>query len=192
MWCLLCLVFEVEQTAVYHTAKQVMVGQHRHENECAAKPTQQFPTSLHPHCWALHDGQSLQERIRTNAIGLLTISTLLTYRAAHQEERRFIRRYIRGALGPTWCNMLGKNMFACIEDTSAGVRRPRTSAGSTPAPKVKDAGRGAAAQTWPHPSLERVSSASRRARQPIELGTIDTSVAVPPSPYSDGRNSLAL
>lgn len=109
---------------------------------------------------------------------------------ALQEERRYISRYIRGAWGPTWCSMLGKNMFACIEDTSAGVRKPRTSTDTPPAPKIKAAGRTSAAQTWPYSSEEEVSDSSGCPRRPVELGNVDPPVAVPPAPCSGGSNDL--
>ncbi|CAN0169641.1 unnamed protein product [Scytosiphon promiscuus] len=40
-----------------------------------------------------------------------------------KEERAFVRRYIRGTWTRTWCNMVRSNIFACVRDTSRGVRR---------------------------------------------------------------------
>ncbi|CAM9575765.1 unnamed protein product [Ectocarpus sp. 8 AP-2014] len=48
-----------------------------------------------------------------------------------KEERKFIRGYIFRAWGPTWCRMLGSNVFACVADTTRGTRRVNTSAART-------------------------------------------------------------
>lgn len=48
-----------------------------------------------------------------------------------REERKFIRGYIFRAWGPTWCRMLGSNVFACVADTTRGIRRVNTSAART-------------------------------------------------------------
>ncbi|CAM9800080.1 unnamed protein product [Ectocarpus fasciculatus] len=48
-----------------------------------------------------------------------------------KEERKFIRGYIFRAWGPTWCRMLGGNVFACVADTTRGIRRVNTSAART-------------------------------------------------------------
>lgn len=76
-----------------------------------------------------------------------------------QEERKFVRRYIRRTWASTWCKMLGKNMFACVKDTSAGIRRPQASTPDAPnAPSRAAVVHGTAAPTEFH-TAERLSSA---------------------------------
>ena len=82
-------------------------------------------------------------------------------------------------------------MFACVEDTTAGVRKPRISTDAHPAPKSRTAGRMGAAQSGPYPSPRGSSGAGGRLRRPAELGTLNTPVAVvaPPAPLQ-GRYDL--
>eukprot|EP00903_Cladosiphon_okamuranus_P018718 g17231.t1 len=47
-----------------------------------------------------------------------------TYSAAEREERDLIRRYALRMWGPTWCRMVGSNIFACMRDTREGIRDP--------------------------------------------------------------------
>lgn len=60
---------------------------------------------------------------------------------SEQEEKNaqtVVRRYSRGLWARTFCTMLRYNLFACVRDTSEGIRRPRTTA--------------SAARTGPYPS----------------------------------------
>lgn len=98
--------------------------------------------------------------------------------APKQETRRFVRRYIFRAWGGTWCQMLRTNLFSCLEDTTEGVRRPRNTSGTPPAPTSKGSGRLAAAATGPYPTLGSSSDGTVRPRRPIELGTVNTPVVV--------------
>eukprot|EP00903_Cladosiphon_okamuranus_P017691 g16290.t1 len=40
---------------------------------------------------------------------------------ADAQESRFVRHYVRRAWFPTWCTMLGNNVFACARDTREGI-----------------------------------------------------------------------
>lgn len=105
-----------------------------------------------------------------------------THLAATQEKRKFVRRYVCRAWAATWCRMLRKNMFACVEDTSEGVRRPRISTGNPPAPASKSARRIAAAPTGPYPAPSRPRSDNVCPPRPAALDTINTPVVVAPTP----------
>jgi len=96
--------------------------------------------------------------------------------AEEEEERKFTARYVRTSWARTWCTMLGKNIFACLQDTAAGVdAKPR---------------RAAAARTGPHPALDPGDDADGQEEfEPRRLGsntvgTVNTPLAVV-SPLSE-------
>lgn len=76
------------------------------------------------------------------AVHARSVLNLITWQAEAQENR-FVRHYIRRAWFPTWCTMLGNNVFACARDTREGVRPPRSS------PLARDNIVGPAAKTGP-------------------------------------------
>lgn len=78
--------------------------------------------------------------------------------------------------------MLRKNVIACVEDTSEGVRRPRISTGDPLVPASKDARRIIAAPTGPYPILDNPSCVDVCRRRPAALGAINTPVVVAPAP----------
>eukprot|EP00904_Undaria_pinnatifida_P013952 jgi/Undpi1/9688/HiC_scaffold_27.g12144.m1 len=120
----------------------------------------------------------------TSAVIIAKVRSVMCKRCSgsRREERRFIRRYIRGAWASTWCSMLGKNMFACIEDTSAGVRRPPASVGDPPPARMKTPGRVTAAPSGPYLSSGGCPDKSEGPRRPGTLGTHHTPIAVPQTP----------
>lgn len=96
----------------------------------------------------------------------------------------FKKRYVRNAWAHTWRIMLGKNIFACLRDTAAGVDAIRGGPART-----------AAARTGPHPPLGiRGDVDGEYISQPRRLdgntvGTISTPLAVlPPRPEAVGFN----
>lgn len=100
--------------------------------------------------------------------------------ASKQEKRKFVRRYVFRSWGAAWCSMLRENMFACVQDTREGVRRPRSAAGTAPVSSIKAAtGRMAVAPTEPYPALRSPSGGDVCPHGPIELGSIDTPINTP-------------
>ncbi|CAM9250711.1 unnamed protein product [Hapterophycus canaliculatus] len=98
-----------------------------------------------------------------------------------EEERKFTKRYVRAVWARIWCTMLGKNLFACFRDTSAGISQPSTRTVGARAPTGPTA-----ARTGPYPPLflgESVGSTEdSQPRRPPELGTLNTPVSVRPAP----------
>lgn len=97
-----------------------------------------------------------------------------SHRAATQEKRRFVRRYLFTAWGATWCRTIRKNVFACVKDTSDGVRRPRISANTAVASKTRTATGPSAPSTLPYAALESPSNTGVRPRESNEIDTINT------------------
>eukprot|EP00752_Nemacystus_decipiens_P018572 g16651.t1 len=95
--------------------------------------------------------------------------------AENDEERVFTARYVRTSWARTWCTMLGKNIFACLRDTAAGVnaKSSRNSAVTT-----------AAARTGPRPAPDPSNGADGpQGSHPHRLGTntvgtVDTPLVV--------------
>ena len=89
-----------------------------------------------------------------------------------REALAYIRRFTRRQWCGTWCAMLRHNVFACVRDTSEGVRKPRfsTAARSGPYPLREPAGSTGDGPTR-HPSFNVV-------------GTVNTPVVV----HSRGLN----
>ncbi|CAN0101373.1 unnamed protein product, partial [Scytosiphon promiscuus] len=96
-----------------------------------------------------------------------------------REEQKFIKRYIRTAWARIWCTMLGKNIFACFRDTSAGISQA-SARGISKQVQVGPT----AARTGPYPPLyvgdDVGSMEGFQPRRPPELGTLNTPVAVRP------------
>lgn len=70
-----------------------------HENVAPVPETKYLPVSRRAHGYQLNQGEE------------------------GREERRLVRRYIRGTWAGNWWNMLGSNVIACVRDTGAGIRR---------------------------------------------------------------------
>lgn len=89
--------------------------------------------------------------------------------SVQEEERAFTARYVRTCWARTWCTMLGKNIFAFLQDTAAGIdARTRRSA--------------AAARIGPH-TAPRNDADGQEDFDPRRLGsntvgTADTPLAV--------------
>ncbi len=85
----------------------------------------------------------------------------------------FKRRYVRKSWARTWCTMLGKNFFACLRDTKAGIdansgrsRRP-TAARSGPYPPLD-----------PSDGADEQEGGQSRRLDGNAVGTVNTPLAV--------------